>query len=206
MRRGKLMGLALALLLLALACGVLPSVGGDSGDADAVVGDGVQIEIVNRSPDEICYVLISPSSADVWGEDQLGRNETIAPGGNRLFLMDEDVYDVRVETCDEAAMATAWEVDVDITLTVGAAGADSRLSVSNDSALVACYMLISSTDADEWGEDWLGDLETLPPGLHRVFYVVPGVYDLQARDCDGEVLVEEYNVDLTEDLAWTLHD
>ncbi len=34
----------------------------------------------------------------------------------------------------------------------------------------------------------------------------PDTYDLQAADCDGETLTEEYEVDLTEDLTWTLND
>lgn len=198
MRRRRLFGLALLLLLAALACS--PLTGGGAGTA------GVDIRIVNRSPDDVCYVLISPSASDRWGGDQLGENEVIEPDGDRVFSMDDGTYDVRVERCDEAAMATAWEVDRDTTVTIGEPQADVRLLIANESDAEICYVLISPASGDAWGDDQMGDLETLQPDGQRIFYVEADVYDLQVADCEGAVLTEEYEVDLTADLTWTLHD
>jgi len=81
-----------------------------------------------------------------------------------------------------------------------------RLMVSNDSDIEICYVFISPTTGDDWGDDWMGEMESLQPGMLRLFYVEPDVYDLQIVDCDDEVLTEEYEIDLTEDLTWTLED
>ncbi|MGC9348525.1 MAG: hypothetical protein ACP5JG_10345 [Anaerolineae bacterium] len=198
MRKRTLLSLVAVLLVLGLACGSFGAGGGSS--------TGVDITVTNRSPDEVCYVLISPSSSESWGDDQLADDETIAPGDSRTFSMDEDTHDVRAENCEEIAMATAWEISKDTTVTVGERGADTRLLIVNDSNTDVCYVFISRTTADDWGEDWMGDMEQLVTGESRLFYVDGGLYDLQAADCDGEPLAEEYEVDITEDLTWTLYD
>jgi hypothetical protein len=204
MEKRSLLTLVVVVLLLSLACSAFG--GGDSGGGDAVSTGGVDITIVNRSPDEVCYVLISPSNSDRWGDDQLGEDETIAPGDSRTFSMDDDTYDVRAESCDEVPMATAWEVAGDTTVTVGQSGADTILLIENDSDVDICYVFISPSTAEDWGEDWLGDMEQLVAGESRLFYVDGGLYDLQAADCDGETLTEEYEVDLTDDLTWTIYN
>ncbi|MBN1247097.1 MAG: hypothetical protein JXC32_05525 [Anaerolineae bacterium] len=209
MKRSVLLSLVLALLAISLACNALAGGGGsdNGGGSQPPVGSGdLEITVVNRSPDDICYVLISESSDDTWGDDQLGSDEMIKPGASRVFGMDAGTYDVRLETCDEAAMATAWEVSSDTTVTAGASGATVRLVVSNESTTEVCYVFISPTTAEDWGDDQMGEMESLQPDRLRVFYVEPGTYDLQVADCEGETLTEEYEVDLTEDLTWTLSD
>ena len=203
MRKRSLFILVAMLALLSLACSALT--GGDSNGSGSS-SPGVDITVDNRSPDEVCYVLISPSSSDMWGDDQLGEDETIAPGDSRTFSMGDDIYDVRVEACSEAAVATAWEVSSDDTVVVGSSGADTRLLVTNSSGVNVCYVFISPSTADDWGEDWMGDMEQLISGESRLFYVEAGTYDLRVDDCDNETLTEEYEVDLTEDLTWELYD
>lgn len=208
MKRSIIVWLVVGLLLTSLACSALTGGGGgggsNGGGGSSGTASGVEITIENRSPDEVCYVLISPSSDDSWGDDQLGGSETIAGGDSRSFAMDEGTYDVQAMNCDEAVMATAWEVSRDTTVTVGSSGADVRLLVSNDSDTEVCYIFISPTNAEDWGEDRMGDMESLPPDFQRIFYVEPGFYDLQAADCEEETLTEEYEVDLNSDLTWSL--
>ena len=208
MKRSVLLSLVLVLLSLSLACSAIGGGGSDNGDVGPrpATDGGMQITIVNRSPDDICYVLISESDDDMWGEDRLGSDETIEPGDSRAFSVDAATYDVRVENCDEAAMATAWEVSQSTTVTAGASGADRRLLVENNSDVEVCFIFISPTTADDWGEDKMGDMESLPPGAQRIFYVQGGTYDLQAADCEAETLTEEYEVDLSEDLTWSLEN
>ncbi|MCJ7551464.1 MAG: hypothetical protein MUQ30_17480 [Anaerolineae bacterium] len=213
MKRSLLLSLAILMLLTSLACSVLPGGSDDNGDPDVKVTDppvsssgDIDVTVVNRSPDEICYVLMSPSADDSWGDDRLGGDETIMPGATQVFSLDSGTYDVRVESCDEAAMATAWEVSRDTTVTAGASGADVRLMLSNESSSEVCYVYISPATGDDWGDDWMGEMESLQSGMLRLFYLEPDVYDLQIADCDDEVLTEEYEIDLTEDLTWTLED
>jgi len=211
MKRTHLLLLVVLALLVSLSCSAIGggSSGGkdDDGGGDVVTTGGeIDITIVNRSPDEVCYVLISPSDDESWGDDLLGSDETIQPGASRVFSFDDGMYDVRAEDCDEAAMATAWEVTRSTSVTVGDPGAKVRLLVENASSSEVCYVFISSSNAEDWGDDWMGEMETLQPEMARMFYVKSGEYDLQVADCDGETLTEEYEVDLTEDLTWTLND
>jgi hypothetical protein len=199
MRRSVILWLVAVLAVTALACGGL-SLGGRGSTS------GVDIQIVNRSPDEVCYVLISPSDSDTWGEDRLADQDTIAPGGNTTISMPEGSYDVRVETCDEAVMATAWGVSSDFALTVGDSAARVRLVVDNQSGEEVCYVYVSPSSGTEWGDDRMGEMETIAPGDKRLFYVRADDYDLQVADCSGEPLIEEYDVDLRTDLTWTLNN
>lgn len=199
MKRSVILGLVVVMLASLLACGPL-SRGGRSSSG------GVDIRIVNRSPDEICYVMISSSSESTWGSDQLDNSEVIRSGGNRTFNMQSGTYDVKVETCNEEVMATAWEIDRGVTVDVGERGVDGRLVLRNDSNADVCVVRISEAAGTEWGADWLGSSEMVQPGDARIFYVKAGWYDLQATDCDGTVLVEEFDVDLTQDLLWALGD
>jgi eukaryotic-like serine/threonine-protein kinase len=175
-----------------------------------VVSDPVasefQLAVVNDSPDEICYVQISISDDSEWGADWLGEDETIAAGAQRRFDVPAGTYDVRLQRCDNASMATLWRVSEDATLRVGGDGATVRFLVQNDSSEEICYLYISPATADDWGQDWLGDVESLVTGNARIVYLQPGAYDLQVSDCDNQVISEEYDVDLTEDTTWTLSD
>jgi hypothetical protein len=196
--------LVITLLMLAsLACVRPGASGGKSGGGSS---SDLEFTIVNRSPEEICYVLISPSDSDSWGDDQLGENDTIAPGKRQTFSMPKDTYDIRAENCDEAAMVTAWELSSNATVTAGESGANVKLTVINDSSTEVCYIYISPTTGDDWGDDWMGEMESLPAGGLRAFYMKGNTYDLQAIDCEDNVLIEEYEVDLSSDLEWTLYD
>ncbi|MGC9371675.1 MAG: protein kinase domain-containing protein, partial [Paracoccaceae bacterium] len=57
----------------------------ESASSETPAVGGFTIKMQNRSPDEVCYVLISPSDSDQWGEDWLGGDEVIASGGERTF-------------------------------------------------------------------------------------------------------------------------
>ena len=214
-KRSMIWALIGLLLITALACSAFertksPQEPGTSsstsGPVDSSSTSGFEVKVVNRSPDEICYVLISPSEDEMWGDDWLGEEETIEPGDTRAFEVPAGTYDIKVETCGEATMATAWEVDDDLSLIVGDPKATVRLLVVNNSDTEICYVYISPSSAEEWGDDWMGSMESLPPGASRMFYVQPGVYDVQAADCDDNGLAEEYEVDLTDDTTWTIGD
>jgi hypothetical protein len=44
---------------------------------------------------------------------------------------------------------------------------DATVTVSNYSGVEACYVYISPSTSDSWGEDLLGPGETIPYGQHR---------------------------------------
>lgn len=73
-----------------------------------------------------------------------------------------------------------------------------NLTLRNALEVPACFVYISPTDNDEWGEDWLGEEEVILPGDTRTFNLEPNqVVDISALDCDGGVLHEEYSINLS---------
>jgi hypothetical protein len=180
------------LLLLTLACG-----GGGTAS-------GVQIEVVNRTPEDVCYVYISETDSDAWGDDQLGGEETIVPGKSQTFDFPAGEYDVRLENCDEVAMANSWKISRSTKITAGESGATSWVMLDNSTGGEVCYVFISPSAGDDWGDDRMGENEVIPAGEQRMFYMKPGTYDLQALDCDENVLAEEYEVDLSIGRPWEL--
>jgi len=89
MKRGILVALVLGLLVASLACNFGS---GDRESTPEVVqstpevvqgtggGQGFTITVDNMSSDDVCYVLISSSNEDSWGEDWLGENDIITAG------------------------------------------------------------------------------------------------------------------------------
>jgi tetratricopeptide (TPR) repeat protein len=68
---------------------------------------------------------------------------------------------------------------------------DATLHIINDSDQIICYVYISPVTSDEWGDDWLGVDETIPPSESRAFDVAAGDYDVGLDDCDGNILLTE---------------
>jgi hypothetical protein len=154
----------------------------------------------------VCYVLISSSDSDEWGDDWLSGDETIASGDSKTFTVPAGEHDIQLEGCDEAVLETGWFIDGNTTVTVGDSRATSRLYVDNTSDTEVCYIFISPSAGDDWGDDQMGENETIMAGRTRIFYLRPGSYDMMVRDCNDEVLAEQYEVDLSSDTTWTLYN
>ncbi|MBN2391348.1 MAG: hypothetical protein JXR84_11515 [Anaerolineae bacterium] len=204
MKQRMVLLIVTVMLMTALGCSLFS--GGGTSDGGATSSGDFEIKVVNESPDEICYVLISSSESDQWGEDWLGGDETIASGDSKTFTVSAGEHDIQLEGCDEAVLETGWFIDDDTTVTVGDSRATSRLFVDNTSDTEACYIFISPSSGDEWGDDQMGENETIMPGRTRIFYVRPGIYDLMASDCDDNTMAEQYEVDLSSDQTWTLYN
>ncbi len=170
------------------------------------VAEGFELVVENLSSYDICYVQISSTESTSWGDDWLGGEELIYAESSRSFDVPAGAYDVKISDCDEMVLATTWNVSQNTTLTVGGYGLIA-LAVKNDSSVEICYVFISPTTADSWGDDWLGASESIASGGgSRVFFVTPGQYDLLTQDCDGNDLVSEFEVDIQSDLDWTVSD
>jgi len=177
-----------------------------SGPTAVPATGSFQITVDNYSGYTICYVQISSSEAETWGEDWLGGDEYLYSDDSRAFEVSTGTYDVRVSDCDEMVLATAWGVSDDYTLKVGGPGLVA-LRVKNESSVEICYVYISDVTADSWGEDWLGTSESIAAqGGQRMFFLNPGTYDLLVQDCDGNDLVSEFQVELRSDKDWTISD
>ncbi len=166
---------------------------------------GFTIQVANQSDYGICYVFISFSESDEWGEDWLDEAETIDPGATRDFEVPAGNYDVKVSNCDFETLTTAWEIAAAETVEVGGDG-QVALVLSNVNEADVCYAQLSPSSLDSWGEDALGDKEILASGDSRIFFLLPGTYDILLSDCDEQSLAEEYELEITGDVAWTLTD
>ena len=93
------------LLLVSLACG------GTSGPSEPS-SSGTTLTLVNDSSATVCYVYISPTTDDSWGDDQLGDTETISPGSQRTFNLTPGTYDLRADDCSNNTLDTQWEVEI----------------------------------------------------------------------------------------------
>lgn len=88
-------------------------------------------------------------------------------------------------------------------VTSGAEG-PAQLTVINDLDVDVCYIFISPTTEDTWGEDWLGSSELLTSGYERTFTMAAGMWDLLATDCDQKELAQKMQVSIQQPLRWWL--
>ncbi|MGC9348200.1 MAG: hypothetical protein ACP5JG_08700 [Anaerolineae bacterium] len=80
----------------------------------------------------------------------------------------------------------------------------STIEIINESDKEIWYLFISPTDAEEWGQDRLGS-ETIFPGERYVVEgISKGVYDLQARDADDNVIQTLWDWEIAGDTAWNV--
>lgn len=165
--------------------------------------------LVNNSDAEICYLYISPADSDSWGPNWMGKDTTIPAGNTRTFQVPLGDYDLRADDCDHNTLETQFNIAVEAsgiawTVTGGEGRGSASLTLVNGSEWEVCYVYISPSTSDSWGEDWLGAEESIHPGESRTFYLEAGSYDLRADDCDENTLAEEYNQEISGDMTWTL--
>jgi hypothetical protein len=103
-KRNRMLILVSAMLVLAL----LACTGG--GGTDSSTG---AVQVINNSTVEICYIYISPSTDDTWGEDKLDDTETVSAGASRTFSgLTPGQYDFRADDCSQTEIDSEVGVDV----------------------------------------------------------------------------------------------
>jgi hypothetical protein len=190
------------------------SINENSGDGNSDPAPSLPFTITNNSSRTMCALYVSLEEATVWGEERLG-TEVLDIGESYGLDLPDGNYRVRASDCDnnliaeyddfEVAGSTTLRVEdktVDNTLVV--AGDPGTLTVINNSSEDVCYVFVSSTEATSWGDDWLDDTTILDNGESETLVVGAGLYDLQAADCDGSGIAEQYDVDLSTGQTWTL--
>jgi hypothetical protein len=74
------------------------------------------LDLVNNSAGSVCYVQISPATADTWGLDWLDEDEIIRPGAQRTFELTPDTYDLRALDCDQDTLKEEYGIDAQGTI------------------------------------------------------------------------------------------
>ncbi len=75
-------------------------------------GDTVELTLTNLSSWKVCYVFVTPPTADTWGKDWLGSDEEIDLDASRVFQVPADTYDVRAENCDYTPLNETFGLDL----------------------------------------------------------------------------------------------
>jgi hypothetical protein len=112
--------------------------------------------------------------------------------------LDDGTYELVLEVEGESL--------VNESVFVGGDRALADFYIVNNSSLTLCYVNISPYSAQNWGQDELGATEVIDPGVERSITLATGYYDLLLRDCDGSSILEEYEIEVFEDLVYTVTD
>ncbi len=183
-----------------LAC----TAGGELPEQRQVAQGPINIEIVNQSIYEICYVHIIPEGVAVWGDDQLGGTDVLTPGATRVFQVTGGSYDVVLRDCAEIPVLSVTSIASDTHIVAGGEGAVALL-VDNQSTAEICAVYISPLASEDWGQNVLGATEIIGPAAKRIVYLEPASYDLLAEDCEGNALALEQGAKVTDDVTiWNL--
>jgi S1-C subfamily serine protease len=108
----------------------------------------------------------------------------------------DGVYELLLNVEGESAAGEA--------ILVGGDHPTRTLEVVNDSFDTICFVLISLSEAQDWGPDELGPTEVINPGESRVFELPGATYDIQAFDCDFDLVFEEFFLDVGESQVYTV--
>ncbi len=92
------------------------------------------------------------------------------------------------------------------TVFVGGYHPPVALHIENGSSIPICYVYLVPPVAQNWGFDKLGIDDGIDIGDTRTFQVPAGAYDLALDDCDQQPIIEEYELDITEDTVYTVTD
>ena len=109
--------------------------------------------------------------------------------------LDDGIYELILNVQGDRAADEAIVVGGDTTL--------QTFELVNDSPETICFVFLSFSEAQAWGYDELGETEVIAPGASRAFEIPNGVYDFQAFDCNGDLLVEEFFINATEGFVFT---
>lgn len=189
-RGSRLGGLTALCLLLATCAPVSPSPTGGSPPGAVAPASPVTATTLRIGTEPVTATAGVP---DQWALWTAGRAAT-SKATTGLFLQ-------------KSALLRRVELS---TLTLSPPQADTlpleeaEIILHNATAGHICYVYISPTDADSWGDDRLGGEETIPPGGERAFLIAPGHYDLRADDCDGAVVDDVRAVNVQVQVLWAI--
>jgi hypothetical protein len=166
------------------------------------------LTVINDLESNACYLYISPTTDDSWGDDWLGTGYVLAAGDTTVINVPAGDYDLNALDCAYETLREEYGITVGSSGQVfalsGASSGQAALEMINEGSTTICYVQISLSTETEWGPDWLGETETIGGGSSRTFELLPNTYDIRALDCDQETLKEEYGVNITGNTAWTV--
>jgi hypothetical protein len=138
-----------------------------NNDAPVTSGSGeTLLELVNYTDTTVCWVYLSPSTADSWGGDWLGDN-ILEPGQSITFTVTLGTWDLLAEDCNGGELDSQYAVVIDSpktwTLSGSVGGGDAPLcgnGVCGDFENPGnCPVDCGSGDDPLCGDGFCGDFE-----------------------------------------------
>jgi hypothetical protein len=112
--------------------------------------------------------------------------------------LEEGLYELALEVEGETLVSDAIFLGGDRTVV--------DFIIENESSVVLCFVQLSPSGAQNWGQDELDETEVIDPGQSRAIPIATGQYDLRILDCEAQVLIEEYDIMVEEALIYTVSD
>ena len=130
---------------------------------------------------------------DTWVGGEAG-NWWVCVLGLQGATLDEGLYEIILNVQGDPIGSNA--------IFVGGEHPTVQLDISNVSDFDICYAYVSPTGAQNWGFDDLSD--AIPSGGVGSVLVPAGTYDLLLEDCAFDPILEDYELNITEDSTYTV--
>lgn len=75
----------------------------------------------------------------------------------------------------------------------------TAIIIQNNSDEPVCYIYMSPSNQQDWGSDWLGANTVLAAGDAFRWSITTGLMDLRMEDCERGLMLEQYQMSLSED-------
>lgn len=86
---------------------------------------------------------------------------------------------------------------------VGGQHSNVHLAIDNQSDFQICAAYLSPVGAQNWGENDLGG-RYIGPGEATTIIIAAGSYDIMTMDCDGEIITEDRDLEISQDSTYTV--
>jgi hypothetical protein len=189
----------------------------------------VNLYIVNDTDVTICYVRYSAAGAPSWEGDLLG-SSTLPAYGTFTASLVPGQYDLQAEDCNSHSMlfesyvsvysdynwyvegycgngaCDTWEDSSTCSADCGSSGdyGTINLTIYNQTDTTVCYVYYGPVGASSWTGDLLGS-SVLSSYSSFVATLDAGNYQLQAEDCEHNVMYYEPNYSVYSSAAWYIY-
>jgi len=91
---------------------------------NVLVGDQgrTDITVENQTDGSICFLRLSPTVSQSWGEDKLGPSQIVDPGTSVTVSLPTETYDLQALTCDVEVIEEIYEIDIASTSSIVVTG------------------------------------------------------------------------------------
>ena len=80
----------------------------------------------------------------------------------------------------------------------------ATLEITNNSGVDVWYVYLSSSQSDQWGEDWLKDYVIKDGETYSITGIPAGTYDVKTEDQNNQVIEVVWGAEVTGTMTWTL--